>query len=302
MADLPFDDHLAQALVGAQFPALRPVRVSARYEGMDHHALEINGTWIFRFPKRTECEPMLARELRLLQKFAPIIPVPVPRYEFIGRPSHDFPCLFAGYRKIDGISALDCSPDALDESAITRQLSSIMSAIHGFPIGDAEQLGVVNLEEFEDIERLRTSTLEELSEITHVVPASTLARCRSFVDDAGSLSTPPVGSRSLLHGDLSAEHILIEPASAQIVGLIDWADACVGDRAYDFKFLWAWLGEEAVRRLLSQYDGNVDVGFLDRVRYHGTCTAVGEVAYGLSTGREGNLRLGLTALKRQFGD
>lgn len=302
LADFPLDDRLAQSLIVAQFPALRPVRISARYEGMDHHAVEINGSWIFRFPKRAEGEPMLARELQLLPEITPRIRVQAPRYEFIGVSSHDFPCIFAGYRKIAGTPALDFPPGALVPGAIVRQLSSVISAIHAFPIRVADQLGVVDLEEFEDIERLRASTLDEIAEIANAVPARTLARCRAFVDDAGSLSTPPVTSRGLLHGDLSAEHILVEPAAGQIFGIIDWADACVGDRAYDFKFLWVWLGEDAVRRLLSQHDRNVDVGFLDRVRYYGICTAIGELAYGLSTGRERNLRLGREALVMNLGE
>ena len=54
--------------------------------------------------------------------------------------------------------------------------------------------------------------------------------------------------------------------------------------------------------MLGHYAGPIDPGFLGRVRFYGACTAVGEVVYGLATGREGNLRLGLAALNRAFAE
>lgn len=111
---------------------------------------------------------------------------------------------------------------------------------------------------------------------------------------------PSPGPTRLLHGGLGAEHLLIDPRTGRVVGLIDRADACLGDPAYDLNFLWAWLGEDFVARVLGHYAGPVDPGFLSRVRFYGACTAVGEVVYGLATGREGNLRLGLVALERVF--
>src|SRR5262245_54937317 len=106
-ADWPLDDGLVERLIAAQFPRLAPVRVTRRYGGMDHHAVEIGSAWIFRFPKRAECEPLLRRELALLPHVAPIVPVQVPLYEFIGAPTSDFPFVFAGYRKLSGVPAID---------------------------------------------------------------------------------------------------------------------------------------------------------------------------------------------------
>lgn len=300
--DLPLEDGLAERLIGTQFPSLGSIRVSARHGGVDHHAVEINDTWIFRFPKRAECEAMLSRELRLLPELASFMPVQVPEYEFIGAPSHEFPCLFAGYRKLPGTPAIECAPGVVDLQAVGRDLGPILSALQAVPLDFAALIGVVNLEDFESADGLRTGTLEELAAIQSVVPASTRARCRAFVDgECAALAAAP-RSRCLLHGDLSAEHLLIDPTEGQVVGLIDWADACFGDPAYDLKFLWAWLGEEAVLPLITPRQIRMDVGLLDRVRYYGVCTAVGEVAYGLATGREDNLALGLAALQRQFGD
>lgn len=298
--DVPLDDDLARRLISAQFPRLGPVRITARYGGVDHHAVEVDAAWIFRFPKRAECAPMLVRELALLPHVAPLFTLPVPHYEFVGAPTPDFPFAFAGYRKLAGTPAIDRPPEMIVIDDLAACLGGILSTLHAFPSEAAGNLGVVRLEDYEGAASQRASTLEELEQIHEALPGVVLQRCRAFVGHGDSGTTPWPGPPRLLHGDLSAEHLLLDPRTGRVSGLIDWADACLGDPAYDLKFLWAWLGEEFVARVLGHYAGPVDPGFLGRVRFYGACTAVGEVAYGLTAGREANLRLGLAALDRAF--
>jgi aminoglycoside phosphotransferase (APT) family kinase protein len=132
------------------------------------------------------------------------------------------------------------------------------------------------------------------------VAAGVFEPCREFVAAIGGHAFEAGPLRDgLLHGDLHAGHLLVDPAG-RVVGLIDWADACLGDPAYDLKFLWVLPGEHFVEEVLSFYDGPIDPGFLDRIRFYGVCTAVDEVAYGLSESRDENLRRGLATLRRTF--
>jgi len=103
-------DELASHLVATSFPELGVIQVTERYEGMDHFAVEMNQEWIFRFPKTAESAPMLPRELRLLPIVAPVLPVAVPRYEWVSPPLSDFPFTFAGYRKLGGTPAIELPP------------------------------------------------------------------------------------------------------------------------------------------------------------------------------------------------
>src|SRR5262249_6388130 len=109
--DRPLSNEMAHDLIAAQFPQLGPGRVTGRYGGMDHHAVELDATWIFRFPKRGECERALLRELKLLPVVAPLLGIPVPVYQFFGAPTSDFPYSFAGYRKLAGTPAIECPPE-----------------------------------------------------------------------------------------------------------------------------------------------------------------------------------------------
>lgn len=160
---------------------------------------------------------------------------------------------------------------------------------------------MVRLEDFEDIATLQISTTEELGLIRGALPVTVVERCQTFLAQTPSNLTPYAGLSRCLHGDLSPEHLLLDPGSGRVTALIDWADACLGDPAYDLKFLWTWLGEGFVDRLSQSRVELVDVGLRDRVRFYGVCTAVGEVAYGLATGRAANLRQGIAALNWTFG-
>ena len=46
--------------------------------------------------------------------------------------------------------------------------------------------------------------------------------------------------------------------------------------------------------------GDVDPGFLDRVRLYGVCSAIADAYYGVTAGIEKNRRIGVAALERSF--
>ena len=55
---------------------------------------------------------------------------------------------------------------------------------------------------------------------------------------------------AVIHGDFTDDHILLESVDGRLAGVIDFTDACLGDPAYDFAFLWAygpWVPERVAR-------------------------------------------------------
>lgn len=77
-------------------------------------------------------------------------------------------------------------------------------------------------------------------------------------------------SETLLHGDLSAEHILVDD-DINISGVIDFGDAMIADPALDLAGVrWAY-GERLLAQVLKTYIGNgcaVDDDFLKRVEFY----------------------------------
>jgi aminoglycoside phosphotransferase (APT) family kinase protein len=294
----PLSDVLARRLIAEHFPQLGAIRVTGRDHGVDHYAVEIDGVWIFRFPKRAEYEPALRRELDLLRELGPRLAVPVPRYEHLGVGTPAFPSIFAGYRTLAGTPAIAVPADGIDFADLAARVGGVLAALHAFPLREAERLGVVRLAEDEDLAARREEHRAGLDALRDALPRDVFDRCRRHLE--GPVPPPHPDRPCLLHGDLSADHLLIDP-TGKVSGLIDWTDAFLGDPAYDLAYLWAWQGEDLVENVLGRSSLSVDPGFRDRVRAYGVCIALDEIAYGIEVRRESNRRLGREALFKAFG-
>ncbi len=60
------------------------------------------------------------------------------------------------------------------------------------------------------------------------------------------------------------EHVLVEPGTATVTGIIDWSDAAMVDPAYDVGLLYRDLGPVALDALLRSGVGANDAGIRER--------------------------------------
>ena len=79
---------------------------------------------------------------------------------------------------------------------------------------------------------------DQLEQLASVLEAELINRCGSFLEDHILANRRYSGPPRLLHADFSAEHILLSSDGRQVVGVIDWTDAEIGDPAFDFGYLW----------------------------------------------------------------
>jgi aminoglycoside phosphotransferase (APT) family kinase protein len=68
----------------------------------------------------------------------------------------------------------------------------------------------------------------------------------------------------LLHGDLGAKHIFVDPATGALTGVIDWGDREAGDPAMDIANFDLWEDETRLGWLIEGY-GDVDAGMRQRI-------------------------------------
>jgi aminoglycoside phosphotransferase (APT) family kinase protein len=78
---------------------------------------------------------------------------------------------------------------------------------------------------------------------------------------------PSPGSVQLVHMDLEPEHLLVDPTTGFLGGVIDWTDTMLGDAARDFVFLVTWRGWHYAEEVLRHYPRAVDREFRTRLRY-----------------------------------
>ncbi len=227
----------AQQLLAAQFPEFREATLEPFAEGWDNTAYLVNGSQVFRFPRRQVAVELLESECAVLPKLAPQLPwaIPVPR--FTGRDEGQPAWPFAGYDLLPGTTSdrLDLKGDA--RVRLAAPLGAFLRALHSV---DATTLpGLVE-------DRMRRSDgARRVALIRERWHASLECGLLSDTEVAESvLASADVEriprSDAVCHGDLYARHLLLDDA-LRPTGVIDWGDVHRGDPVVDLILPWQLL-------------------------------------------------------------
>lgn len=240
----------------------RPRTIREIDAGYDFEVAVVDDEWVFRFPRRRGVEAALELELALLPALAPVLPVEVPRFEHVSRDP-----FFVAYRLIRGEPLVDEDGDGV---------RAFLDALHRFdPAG-------LRLERGDWIEAYRAQCGEFERVVLPLVDRDLRAEAeRLFAEVETLIGFDPV----LTHADLGPEHLLVR--DGRLVGVIDWADARVGDPALDYA--WFLSGPFA--------DWDVDPELRRRARFYRRLRPWYEAHYGLFTSRPVHVERGLAGIR-----
>ncbi|MEU9884534.1 aminoglycoside phosphotransferase family protein [Sphaerisporangium sp. NPDC051011] len=283
-------------IVAARLPGYAIRSVTLLGEGEDNVAYQVTGVGgelIVRFAKDPDPEVRAARvegEARLLAAVADLAPLPVPEPCFADA---ERGCL--AYRKLPGLPLTGVPLSRWPEHAETvgAAAGELLAALHG--AADEHLVPLVEV----DHQPPRV-WLEEAAQMYATVAARVPAARRPAIE-AFLEAPPPPGPEALAfsHNDLGVEHILLDPATGTVTGVIDWSDAAICDPAYDFGLLYRDLGPAALDRALSRYPGD---GIAARAAFYARCSLLEDLAYGLNPGQDVYLSKSLAALERLYPD
>jgi aminoglycoside phosphotransferase (APT) family kinase protein len=288
------------AIVGAQYPEFRDRRVVPYAEGWDNAGFLVDDAVLFRFPRRAIAVDLLTREIALLPRIAPLLPLPIsaPQYHGIWRGEARWP--FAGYRILAGepVSLRDLDDDARIRIAVP--LANFLRDLHALdakPLIDSglpdDLFGRFDAGKLLPRVAARVATARAAG---YDVPSGVL---RWFDDHPPRLDE----RRTLVHGDLYARHLLLD-ADGSACGVIDWGDMHVGMPAIDLAAAHTMLPPEAHAAFLAAY-GPVDDAVWSAARWRGVYSAMVALEYGITAGAEDMRRCGAAALRliaRAVGD
>jgi aminoglycoside phosphotransferase (APT) family kinase protein len=181
-------------------------------DGWDFKVLVVDDAWVVRWPRHRLAVEEIEQEVELLPVLAPLLPVEVPRFEYISRE----PWLVA-YRFIRGQPLVDEDPEGV---------RAFLDALHAVDIDDVPARRPDWLETYrEQAEEFRRVVLPLLD-------PDERSRGEGLLAEVETLT----GFRPVLtHSDLGPTHLLVR--DGELAGVIDWGDARVGDPALDY----AWL-------------------------------------------------------------
>lgn len=288
---------LVAELVSTQFPKFSPVEASYLGEGCDSVAFVVNRHYVFRFPKRDDVEEQLLREMPLMDALAPRLPIAIPRYEFFGQPSASFSRHFGGYPLIDGTPAIHLDLPGVRLVALAPVIGIALSGLHGWDVANATGRGVPVTDIDAVIDEARSEALADFDLMAPHAPGAPLGRWHTYLQ-----VRPPRPARQaspvVVHADLAAEHVLCDPRSHTVTGIIDWSEIAIADAALDFAGMYHWGGSGFVEAILSSYTGPpLEPEAKERARYLAVCRAVGDVRFGLDTNRSEYIRGAINAMR-----
>ncbi len=217
--------------------------------------------WAFRFPRRQEYAQHFDREAVILERVTDTVaPVQTPRIERRGGPGPHFPYAFAGHRFIPGRPADDAG--VILSPAFASTLGAALTRLHTLEPDDAFRQAVGR--EGEGPSDWFEETLAESEGLRGL--GGIVDEALSWLD-AGPVAPPPhPGPDCFIHNDLSPDHLLVNEIG-DLIGIIDWTDATMGDPALDFIVLYAWRGPAFVDDVLAAYDVAPDAHFRERLDF-----------------------------------
>lgn len=252
----------ARLAIEFQFPDVDVGSLEHLGSGWEYDAWRTADGWVFRFPRSAEAAGMFEWE-RNVQGLVRdrLLPVATPRIELWGAPGPHFPHPFAGHRYVPGVRADD--PDVPRDPSLGQTIGELLGRIHSVPEREARAAGV----EFD-----RDGAREWYDDVLSLAPSlrdlgSRVAPALDWLERVRGIPDAYAGPPRFIHNDLCPDHILIDPDSGRVTGIIDWTDAALGDPALDFVVLVAWQGWRFVDEVRTAYPLSLDDAFERRLAF-----------------------------------
>lgn len=249
LSDRDLDADMVSELISVQFPDLAGGEVCRLGAGWDHDLFSVGAEWILRFPKRAERVAWLTREIEIMTIAAETLGSSIPRFERIGKPSELFPYPFVAYRQLSGVGADRTSAD--DLTVLAEDVGRLLARLHRIdarripppPAGWGPQ----------PWSGLRADLLAVAEVVRPRLGLDMLAAAEPYL--AGRIPEPAQdGPRRFIHNDVCPDHLIVDPHTGRLVGLIDFTDAIVGEVVLDFVGLIGIGGYRFIDQVAGCYD------------------------------------------------
>jgi aminoglycoside phosphotransferase (APT) family kinase protein len=287
-------DSVVRDVLARNLPGLAVATVEALGAGRDNAAFAVNGTLVVRFstaPDPSMRATVVVSEAELLELVATASPLPVPVPRFTDA---DAGCL--AYDLLPGVQLLDLPPQEVVRHAedVAGPLGEFLSVLHGLPLDRMARL--VDPDEVAPREWLHEAAVYHATVADQVPPRHRDAVLRFLATEPPAADYEPVFS----HNDLGAEHVLVDPRTWRVTGVIDWTDAAIVDPAFDFGKLHRDLGPAALPTALRHYRGGDPAGIAERAAFYARCTVFEDLEHGITTDQHAYVAKCLASLSWLF--
>jgi len=278
------------ALLRDQLPGYPVKSIIPLGEGQENTAFEVNSELVLRVSKEPDPiarRAVVEREARLVDIVAGYGSLPIPRPLFVADGA-------MAYRKVPGVPLLSVTADRrrAHGTRIARALGRFLAEIQSIPVDlVAELVG----SDDDCFSLWMTDAAESWAVIESVSAVATVLLPYRPSIQLFLAAVPPDPRPGLVfsHNDLGIEHVLVDPRTLAVTGVIDFSDAALVDPAYDFGLILRDLGPDAfdaaVRAAGETDDDRTDFGgaeFRARALLYARCSVLEDLQYGLEHNRQ----------------
>ncbi|GGN73489.1 hypothetical protein GCM10011579_051610 [Streptomyces albiflavescens] len=225
---------VADGLAAGAGPDVRPVA-----EGGEHSTWWVGTRHVLRLAQDRDASVLQRRELRLRDLVRPHIGVPVPVSVAHGEWASGLSCTLD--TRLPGVSGEKQAVSAVGEA----DLAGLLTGLREVPVRQAEALGVPRAAP-RSLEELRTAAAHAAEELAAAEEFDPARLAQLTAPAALQLAAQPAAA-ILVHHDLKGEHLMVS-ADGRVRGVLDWADAVIGDPAEDIAGLAIAVGAPAAVR------------------------------------------------------
>lgn len=199
-------------------------------DGWDHLVYEIDAQSVVKVPRPGTNPDQLAKESFLLRELQEIPQLPVP--QVLGfSPGDGATVAHLAMTRAPGISLVGVSLGRFGwprPAHLVHAVGRAIARLHSLPVERFRASGLLELLDMEMLWGTGLAYLKERGLVTDV-------QCRALAERFGwGLTRVSSVTSVVLHKDLGAQHCFVDPATRQLTGIIDWADACLGPAAWEF--------------------------------------------------------------------
>jgi aminoglycoside 2''-phosphotransferase len=214
------------------------------------------GEQIIRVAKHAEAAGALRRETCLLDQIANRIadrlPLQVPRLAYFVPPDCPPYTLHHAVTGTELTRELWVSLPADVKGRTAAGLAQFLLALHGLPVEIGQAYGL----EVYDASALAKELWETMrSTIWELLNTPDQRLLETFLTVESQKLDHPLPP-ALIHCDIAPGHVLFDPATGELTGIIDFGDIAIGDPARDFIYIYEDFGSEMLNMVLNCYGGS----------------------------------------------
>jgi len=251
----------AAALIARHCPRLVVDSIARLGEGDFCVAYLVNDEWVFRFAKHERAAASLRREACLLPLISGRFDLRIPSPQLVEAGPE---CALMRYPLLPGPALTReryLRLSEADRELCAGQVAGFLAQMHAIDVSVADGCCVEVADYSAKYEGLLVRAHEHLFEkLARPEQAFVERAIAGYLKSQARCAFKP----SLLHGDLSPDHVLYDERSPRVTAIIDFGDMVIGDPAWDLVFIYEDYGLDFFARLLRRYSAGESGALIER--------------------------------------